>query len=104
MTSHGTLDDDDNQARGKTTRPISVIKVSYERASRINYMSLGFIGATPILAPTALKMGAEYKVALVGEVFGIALPYLQYAGHLITLVLVYHEYQTQTVQAQQMKF
>ena len=49
------LQDDDDQARAKTTRQISMIEVSYERASRINHMSLGFIDAALILAPTALQ-------------------------------------------------
>ena len=65
-----------------------MIKVSYERALRINLMSLSFICAVPILAPTVLKKGTDTEVAIVGKVYGIALPCLQYAGHLFTFVLV----------------
>ena len=52
-------------------------------------MSLGFIGAVPILAPTVLKKGAQEEVTIVGEVYSIALPCLHYASHLFTLVLVF---------------
>ena len=54
-------------------------------------MSLGFISAAPILEPTVLKKGTEMIVGLIGEVYGITLPCLQYAGHLFSLGLVYAE-------------
>ena len=84
-SSHTRLSLDDDQARGKTTRLISMIEMSYEKASRINHMSLVFIGATLILASRALKKDAKTEVFIVGEVYGIALPCLQYTGHLFSL-------------------
>ena len=61
-----------------------MIEVSYERASRINHTSLGFICVVPILAPTALKKGAVTEVAKVG----VPLPCLQYARHLFNFYLL----------------